>query len=133
MSWWQWLTTLWAPPARLKASRVTTDHVALRARVAEGELHAYMKAAEEAVRGFFTPLPARRGEDLLLRCAISPGEREADHQLIPLAGELVDAELLRRLFARLAEVPLPKVRGGPVEFYMVFELWGGSGGRPINL
>jgi hypothetical protein len=134
VSWWQWLSSFWTAPAvRLKAARVTTDHIAVRARVDAGELDAYLKAVEDAVRELFTPLPARAGEDLLLRCSLSPGERAAYNTIVPLAGELLDAELLTRLFSRLAELPIPQVRSGPVEFYLVLELWGGSRARPINL
>jgi hypothetical protein len=132
--WWRRLLGLGpAPGARLKARRVTTEEASSGGRVDAAGLDAYLRAIEGVFRDYFDSIAPGPGQDVLLRGTLKPGEKVAELPIILPVEGFLDPDLLGPLYGQLFALPVPEVRDGPVEFFMVFALWGGSAGRPFGV
>src|SRR5262249_34473580 len=133
VSWWRRLLGLGpSPGVRLKARHVTTEEAASGGHVDAARLDDYLRAIEGVFRDYFASIPPGSGQDLLLRGTLEPGEKVAELSIIlPVEGDL-DPDLLGPLYGQLFALPVPEVSDGPIEFCMVFALWGGSAGRPFG-
>jgi hypothetical protein len=133
VSWWRRLLGIQpCPPAALKGAWFLADENDVRCRADMEEVRAYMRAIEAVFRDHFSSLPPGPGQDLLLRCTISPGGK-AEMPVVTPADALLDLDVLEGLYRRLFALPVPPVREGTVAFPMVFALWGGSGGQPFGV
>jgi len=134
VSWWRRLLGIGpVPGARLKACWVVTEKATTKRRVQAGELDTYFKAVEGVFNDYFDSIASGSGQDVLLRGTLKPGEKVAELPIILPVEADFDPEVLSPLYDRLFAVPVPEVSEGPVEFCMVFALWGGSAGRPFEV
>src|SRR5258708_2004650 len=96
--------------------------------VGKDALLSYWKAVETAVAAHVSSLTPGLGENLLLVFHIQPGSAKPSHidATVSEAGTIPQEFGLALLFQTLFSITAPAVKLHPLNFYMVFKLWGGS-------
>jgi hypothetical protein len=91
------------------------------------EMTVYMKGLEKEVQDHFSLHAPGPGMDFFLQCEVVPGLKA--YVKLAFRPASVDTATLRtrELYERLCRLPAPTVSKGPIEFQLVFKIWGGSG------
>jgi hypothetical protein len=100
-----------------------TDEHTLRQRMEEEPYLLFVTAFDSAIREYFGSTPKGPGFDLQAECALLPGHRKLLE--VQVQPDDVARELIEGLLDRLGTLPCPRVRRGPVSFFVRSMIWGG--------
>jgi len=94
--------------------------------VSTTEFSNYVVAIQKLLHRQFTTAQPQPGKDLAVQGTLQD-DGKAEFQL--QSRPQVDDEQMQNFYDELQKMPRPAVHEGPVEFRVVFQLWGGSEGN----
>lgn len=91
--------------------------------VSTTEFSNYVVAIQKLLHAQFATAPPQPGKDIAVQGTLQT-DGKADFKL--QSRPRLDDEQMQNIYDDLQKLPRPTVREGPVEFRVVFQLWGGS-------
>lgn len=110
--------------AKLSEVAISASLLDVAKRVSVEQLSDYVAAIQKLLKQQYSTAEQQPGKDLAVEGELRP-DGKAEFRLA--SRPQIDQEQMQRFYDVLLGLPRPAVKDGPIEFRMVFLLWGGSG------